>query len=209
MNNKDCTICNKEFPATVEYFTKNSKCKNGVGSYCKSCQKRYRSEYFQKNKEKELQQSKSYYHNNIEQNREEYRDRYRKWYKKNQKKIQVGQTILRRNKRRNNLKYRLACNLRNRLNKFLKKIDRSESTMSLLGCDLEYLTNHLANQFTIGMVWDNYGKWHIDHIRPISSFDLSDPAQTKECFHYSNLQPLWAIDNLKKSDLWEPDPKDV
>jgi hypothetical protein len=49
------------------------------------------------------------------------------------------------------------------------------------------------------MSWDNWSLkgWHIDHIRPISSFDLSDPAQQKECFHYSNLQPLWAIDNLK------------
>jgi hypothetical protein len=53
-----------------------------------------------------------------------------------------------------------------------------------------------------------YG-WHIDHIRPVSSFDLSDPAQVQECFHFSNLQPLWAIDNIKKSDSWDIDPQDT
>ena len=83
--------------------------------------------------------------------------------------------------------------------------------MELIGCSKEELIKHLESQFIEGMTWENWSLngWHIDHIRPISSFDLSDPAQAKECFHYSNLQPLWAIDNLKKSDLWEPDPKDV
>lgn len=61
------------------------------------------------------------------------------------------------------------------------------------------------------MTWENWSLngWHIDHIRPVSSFDLSDHAQVKECFHYSNLQPLWAIDNLKKSDSWESGPQDT
>ena len=59
---------------------------------------------------------------------------------------------------------------------------------------------HLENQFVDGMNWNNYGKngWHIDHIKPCASFDLTDPKQQKICFHYTNLQPLWAIDNLIK-----------
>jgi hypothetical protein len=50
------------------------------------------------------------------------------------------------------------------------------------------------------MSWDNYGYegWHIDHIKPIAKFDLSDPIQRAQCFHYSNLQPLWALDNMRK-----------
>ena len=61
----------------------------------------------------------------------------------------------------------------------------------------------LEAQFLPGMTWDNHGEWHIDHIRPCASFDFSDPQQQKECSHYSNLQPLWAKDNLSKSDKWE------
>lgn len=58
----------------------------------------------------------------------------------------------------------------------------------------------LEQQFTEGMTWENYGEWHVDHIRPCVSFDLSIPEQQQECFHYTNLQPLWAKDNLQKSD---------
>ena len=192
--NKTCAKCNKDFPATNEFFTKQSKTTNVLGSYCKTCQKKYRSEYFKNNRQKAREQVKNHYHDNIEEKRKWYRE----WYKKNQKKIQVGQTILRRNKRRNNLQYRLACNLRNRLNKALKNLTKSESTKKLLGCTMEELKTHLQNKFSTGMSWDNYGQWHIDHIRPCSSFDLSDPEQVKQCFHYSNLQPLWAKDNWSK-----------
>jgi hypothetical protein len=72
--------------------------------------------------------------------------------------------------------------------------------MILIGCSMDELKIHLSSMFKEGMSWDNYGKWHIDHIKPCASFNLSDPAQQKECFHYSNLQPLWAIENIKKSD---------
>lgn len=79
--------------------------------------------------------------------------------------------------------------------------------MELIGCSIEHLKEHIEKQFVEGMNWENwsfYG-WHIDHIRPIASFDLSDPAQVKECFHYSNLQPLWAKDNLSKGDKFISD----
>lgn len=70
--------------------------------------------------------------------------------------------------------------------------------LELLGCSVEALKSHLEKLFTSGMSWTNYGKWHIDHKRPCDSFDLSDPLQQKVCFHYTNLQPLWAFDNLSK-----------
>lgn len=199
--NKTCAKCNKDFPATNEFFNKHKRTKDGLGSYCKTCQKKYRSEYFKNNRQKAREQVKNHYHDNIEEKRKWYRE----WYKKNQKKIQAGQTILRRNKRRNNLQYRLACNLRNRLNKALKNLTKSESTKKLLGCTMEELKTHLQNQFSIGMSWDNYGQWHIDHIRPCSSFDLSDTEQVNQCFHYSNLQPLWAKDNWSKGSKLIPD----
>jgi len=70
----------------------------------------------------------------------------------------------------------------------------------LIGCTWEFLRAHLESQFQPGMSWDNYALdgWHIDHIIPCASFDLTDPEQQKACFHYSNLQPLWALENIKK-----------
>ena len=70
--------------------------------------------------------------------------------------------------------------------------------MELTGCTLEELKEHLASKFTEGMTFENYGKWHIDHILPCASFDLLLPEEQPKCFHYTNLQPLWAIDNMKK-----------
>jgi hypothetical protein len=74
--------------------------------------------------------------------------------------------------------------------------------MQLVGCNIDILIKYIESLFLEDMSWDNYGKWHIDHIRPCSSFDLSDNEQQKICFNYKNLQPLWAEDNLKKSDKW-------
>lgn len=93
--------------------------------------------------------------------------------------------------------------MRRRVHHALKGETKSESTLSLLGCSINYLKEYLESKFQQGMTWDNYGEWHIDHIKPCSAFDLSDPVQQKECFAYTNLQPLWAIDNLKKAYKYE------
>lgn len=73
--------------------------------------------------------------------------------------------------------------------------------MELIGCELSTLKEHLESQFKPGMSWENYGDWHVDHIRPCSSFDLTKNEEQQKCFHYSNLQPLWAHENLKKSNF--------
>lgn len=72
-------------------------------------------------------------------------------------------------------------------------------TLDLLGCSIDSLKIHLENQFSAGMGWHNYGLWHIDHIIPIAAFDLSNPMEQKMAFNYTNLQPLWAVENYKKS----------
>lgn len=91
-------------------------------------------------------------------------------------------------------------------NQTTKKFTR---TIDLLGCTGAELASHLSSMFEPGMTLDNHGEWHIDHIIPIASFDLTDPEQLKACFHYTNLQPLWAADNLSKSDRldWTPPRK--
>lgn len=98
--------------------------------------------------------------------------------------------------------YRIEKRLRAGLNQALRKVKVSKRTslINLLGCSVEDTKRHIEAKFTVGMTWDNI---HIDHIRPCCSFDLTDETQQKQCFHYTNLQPLFASDNLKKSGKWE------
>ena len=99
------------------------------------------------------------------------------------------------------IQFRILCNLRCRIGSALKGKTKVTRTTILLGCTPDNLIIHLESKFTEGMSWENYGGemgWQIDHIKPCASFDLSDIEQQKKCFHYSNMQPLWAIDNLKK-----------
>jgi hypothetical protein len=79
---------------------------------------------------------------------------------------------------------------------------KAARTMELIGCSIEQLRQHLEDQFLPGMEWGNRKEWHVDHKRPLSSFNLSSPKQQRLAFHYSNLQPLWAKDNLSKGTRW-------
>jgi len=100
------------------------------------------------------------------------------------------------------LAFALTDNLRTRLKQALNGKNKSKSTLKLLGCTVKYLIQHLEKQFQPGMNWENRHLFHIDHIRPCSSFDLTDPKQQSECFNYKNLQPLWAQDNMVKGAKW-------
>jgi len=98
--------------------------------------------------------------------------------------------------------FKLSLRLRNRLNEVLRRQDtkKNKSVFALIGCTPEFLIQHLERQFKPGMTWANWSidGWHIDHIKPCASFNFKDPAQQRKCFHYTNLQPLWALDNLSK-----------
>lgn len=78
---------------------------------------------------------------------------------------------------------------------------KANRTTQLIGCSMEQLRSHLESKFKPGMTWENHGNgWHIDHIIPCAAFDFTNPDQIFQCFHYTNLQPLWAHENLSKSD---------
>ena len=94
--------------------------------------------------------------------------------------------------------YKLLTNVRKRVWRVLRGGLKPERSLELVGCDLQQLRAHLEEQFARGMSWDNYGQWHVDHKRPCASFDVSDTDQLRQCFHYSNLQPLWGHDNRVK-----------
>ncbi len=97
---------------------------------------------------------------------------------------------------------KLRANLRNRLNIALARNYKKGSAVRDLGCSVEYLKNWLEAQFQPGMTWGNYGRaagcWSIDHIQPLSGFDLTNRAQLLQAVHYTNLQPMWHSENLKK-----------
>lgn len=101
---------------------------------------------------------------------------------------------------KDNVQFKLKMLLRNRLRLAIKNNQKVGSAISDLGCSVEELKTHLESKFLPGMTWGNWSRngWHIDHVEPLSKFDLSDPIQFKKACHYTNLQPLWATDNLKK-----------
>lgn len=103
------------------------------------------------------------------------------------------------NRRAQDIQYRILGNLRNRIRLSLE--NKSECTRDLLGCSLTDFVNHLQSQFTPEMTWENYGSyWSIDHIKACCSFDLRDPEQQKQCFHWSNCQPLPIVENSRKGN---------
>lgn len=92
-----------------------------------------------------------------------------------------------------------AKNLRTRMYLALRRCKRVSRYSELLGCSISEFRAHIEAQFKPGMTWENYGSvWHIDHRRPCARFDLSKPEEQKACFHFTNLQPLWARENIIK-----------
>lgn len=118
----------------------------------------------------------------------------------NRDRLQAIATSRRRERYAKDPQFKVGVLLRNRISAALQGRAQAASTSDLVGCDLATLRLHLEAQFVDGMTWDNYGRtgWHVDHIRPCASFDLSDPEQQRACFHFTNLQPLWAVDNCRK-----------
>ena len=94
--------------------------------------------------------------------------------------------------------FKIRSNVSRRINSAIHNGSKSARTLELLGCSIKQLKESLEDDFEAGMTWDNYGEWHIDHIEPCSSFDLTDPFYQKICFNWMNLQPLWARDNIAK-----------
>jgi len=171
--------------------------------------KEYHKNYYNNNKNEFKLKSKKYYELNkdvlqlqhkeyYQKNKEHIKSKTKDYFKLNKNKIYKH----RNNRSKNDIQYKLSNNLRKRLIRALRNNQKSGSAVKDLGCTIEEFKTYLENKFLTGMTWDNWTKdgWHIDHIKPLSSFDLSDRVQILEACHYTNLQPLWAKDNLTKSD---------
>lgn len=128
-----------------------------------------------------------------------------KWRKDNRDIINKKYKYYEKNRKLIDPEFKLIKTLRSRLNSALnrKNIQKGFSTMKLTGCELSFLKCYIEDKFTEGMSWENHGEWHIDHIKPCAKFDLTKKEEQEKCFHYTNLQPLWACDNLMKGSRYD------
>jgi hypothetical protein len=162
---------------------------------CKQCKAKYAREYRKtyKDTRNRTEYRKQYYY----QNQKRFSEWNKKWRENNDRSQYYKEY------RSKNLSAKVACYCRNRIRLAIKNGWKAESSLSLTGCkSWNEVKIYLESKFEKGMNWENMGEWHIDHIRPCSSFDLNNPKQQKQCFHYTNLQPLWAKDNLSKSNKY-------
>jgi hypothetical protein len=222
METKICNKCKKN--KNICEFGKHKTNKDGLRNQCKDCRKIEGKIYREKNLEKRKQilknwyiknphYNKNYYFNNSEkigkQNKDWYecnKDTHKKngkmWKEKNVTKVRKYHNNRNKELRKNDPLKKMTFNVRTRIGVFLKKneITKNNTTFKIVGCSPEFLKEYLEKQFISGMSWDNYGKfgWHIDHIIPLSSANTEEEIY-KLC-HYSNLQPLWAQDNLIKGN---------
>jgi len=216
METKVCSKCSKE--KNVCEFGKLKSSKDGLLYSCKECNNKRSVDYRKNNPEKVLELTRNWTKKNPEwvyNRHKKYRlenskklnelridwlnnnPEKRKEYRKNYKPRKWEQ----RKERRNsdpifNLMNRMRCRIWKYLNIF--EITKKNKTFDIVGCSPEFLKEYLEKQFVTGMTWENRDKWHIDHIIPLSSAKTEDEVY-KLC-HYTNLQPLWFEDNIRKGN---------
>lgn len=187
---KICSKCKNNYPESK--FVKDKTHSDNLSSQCKNCRSKKNIKYRLNNKQKLLKYGKAWRLKNPN-----YMPQYRV---ENKEKLTKQQNNYWNNRYKTDSTYKLINSLRNRILLAIKNNQKAGKTIDLIGCSVKKLKQHLESQFTNGMNWGSQGKWHIDHIKPCSSFNFKDPKQQQKCFHYSNLQPLWAKDNLSKSN---------
>lgn len=175
MKTKVCKTCNQN--KSVCEFSRRTLSADGFMNDCKICRSIKEKKYRELNPEKNKNRRKEYYENN--------KEKHKNYFVK---------------KRNSDPIFKLSDNIRRRLNFFIKKVNltKTSKTFNLVGCSPEFLKEHLQSKFKDGMSWENYGSWHIDHIIPLSS--AKNIEEISKLCHYTNLQPLWASENLSKGN---------
>jgi len=213
-----CTTCGKEFEKTDN----RNKCRHCRLEYRREygrihakelCEKQkiyaeahkemyneYKKKYWIDNKDRLKANFKTWY----EKNKEEYLKKCSEYGKLNRDRDRDRERVRKYNSYQKDAKFKIESNLRSRITQALIKQDttKKETFLKLVGCDMETLKNHLESKFLDGMTWENKGRhgWHIDHIIPVSGLDLTIEENIVKICHYTNLQPLWASDNIKKGN---------
>jgi hypothetical protein len=169
----------------------------------KEYQKKYQKEYRKKNKNKAKEYAKNYYKKNKDKCDERdrlNREKKNEYHKLPENKLKKNERTKKR--RKSDIDFKIRDNLSGRLKMALNRNQKSGKTMELLGCSIPEFKKYFESKFIEGMTWEKYLSSEIqaDHIIPCASFDLSLEEAQKFCFHYTNLQPLWAADNNAKKN---------
>ena len=182
---KKCNTCGIQ--KTIDQFNKHPRTKDGKKPKCRDCEKEYNRQWREMNP--------TYYQDWNEKNRSK-RDKYIRKYKQKRRDKNWKTT----NPHLNEFETALSRRVRRRINNAFKRRGFSVSgrTTEIIGCGIKELKTHLESQFTAGMSWDNKDQWHIDHIIPLDF--ARDEKHLRWLCHYTNLQPLWASDNIKKAN---------
>ncbi len=186
METKICSKCNLEQNKTE--FRKDRTKKDGLRPNCKTCSKQYEENRRLTNPTLTKEKLKKFYENNPEK-RQEYRKNYKSRKHEQRKERRNSDVIF-------NLLNRVRCRIWKYLT--INNITKKNRTLDIVGCTPQELKEHLEKQFSEGMTWENRVEWHIDHIIPLSSAKKEEELY-KLC-HYTNLQPLWAVENMKKGN---------
>lgn len=208
-----CKECRKEYNSNPDVFIRQKKLqkewclKNKENIAIKKKQyalenkerlKEYAKEYYSKPKNKA--KAREYYNTPVQKRKtREYQKEYQKiYYGKRENKDRVNERAKERRKTEPLFNLKKILRARTRQAFKSKGWKKNSKTMEILGVSVEIAKAHLERQFTKGMTWDNQGEWHIDHIIPLASANTEE--ELRKLCHYTNLQPLWAEDNLSKSD---------
>ena len=156
----------------------------------------YQKEYRLKNKEKVKEYHKTYALNN----KNKIAVYKKEHYKENKERIEIYRNNWRTIKSKNDSLFKLTNSIRTRIKQSFRRngFTKNSKTFEILGCTFDEFKAHLERQFTKGMNWDNLGEWHLDHIYPVSL--SKDEEELIKLNHYTNFQPLWAIDNMIKGN---------
>lgn len=186
---KICTKC--KISKSLDQFSKSSFYKDGLQYKCKQCERFYVKQWKEKNLKKYQDYQKLWKQDNP--------DAYKKWMRQNKENRRIYLKHYKRKRFKEDIYFKLSTNLRNRLRIAIKNNYKSGSAIRDLGCSIFELKCYLESKFKKGMTWKNHGKkWHMDHIKPFISFDLTKKSELSKACHYTNLQPLWISENLKK-----------
>lgn len=163
--------------------------------YCRICESEIRNKWAKDNRERATETARKYRQDHLEQHKESVA-KYNKAHPDRRRK--THNTYMGKRKKED-IDFRIACNLRGRMNQAVRTDQKSGSAVEDLGMTIPEFRQYIAAKFPAGLTWENYGSvWHLDHIIPLVSFKLSDREQFLEAAHFSNYQPLLAEDNLKK-----------